>query len=228
MSRSTLGLLALLCAGAAACTVDNPNYRSISFDAAGTGANDLAVSDANVIGPGSPDLAKPPVVDLLVPPECVPGQLFCNDNKVIGCEQGKFVVVRYCPQGSICSDGSCLAPMSNPAPGLAGSTCESSSGPIENWCLETIGLDLSCQPFLDGTDVTWSCAPAIGNGVPTTPCTDGLACRSGFCGDNGTCFRACTEDQDCPPFVNNTKTKCSTVSIWVEGHKISAKSCIPD
>ncbi len=226
-----LGLLCLT-SPSTGCTSDNPNFRpSITFDA---GLIDLHVgNDLGGVTSGGDmtvpvtmvDMAKPPPPDLFQS-LCTPNTRFCNDNKIIICDGSKYVVERYCPQGSSCKDASCQPPMSNPVPAMSGSVCENDQGPNENFCLDTLALNLSCQPFLVGDDISWQCAGAIGAGTPATPCASGATCRTGFCGSNGTCYRACNEDNDCPS-GGPIDLKCTSVNIVVEGHNLSAKSCVP-
>ena len=53
-------------------------------------------------------------------------------------------------------------------------------------------------------------------------------CRSGFCGSNGTCFRACLNQADCPIMGNTGQPyRCENVDVTVEGIKVQEKSCIP-
>ena len=68
--------------------------------------------------------------------------------------------------------------MSNPVPAMSGSVCENDQGPNENFCLGTLALNLSCQPFLVGDDISWQCAGAIGAGTPATPCASGASSAS--------------------------------------------------
>jgi hypothetical protein len=83
-----------------------------------------------------------------------------------------------------------------------------------------------CQPFVkNGGDVTWACAPPIGNGIVGQKCSHGADCRSGFCGSNGTCFRACAFVTDCPN--SGGPYACTPVQITVEGVPVTANSCIP-
>lgn len=231
MYRSPLvWLFSLAFFASGGCTKSNPDFReTIKLDAS-TNPVDMSVSDANVVIPvdltNAPDL-RPAPPDFAVP-ACVEGARFCNDNKIIACEQGDFVLDRQCPSGSACVDASCQPPPLNPATGLAGSNCAGDNGPSENFCLAVMGLNLSCQPFLSGGDVIWRCATAIGSGVPATDCNSdqGAKCRTGFCGDNGTCFRTCVDDNQCPNF-GNQQTTCESAKILVEGKTVSAKSCVP-
>src|SRR5262249_22536939 len=102
--------------------------------------------------------------------------------------------------------------------------------PQENVCFSTTGDSFSCEPFVDANTkkISWFCDKAVGAGLPGNACTKGDDCRSGFCGSNGTCFRACLDPVDCPPVPGtNTPYNCSTVQIVVEGEQVSAKSCVP-
>lgn len=230
MYRSSFGWLFVFAIGAAAgCTKANPDFRdTIKLDASTT-VVDMSVRDGAVVAPDLTSTAdlRPVPPDFAVP-ACVEGARFCNDNKIIACEKGDFVLDRQCPSGSSCVDASCQPPPLNPATGLAGSNCKGDNGPSENFCLAVTGLNLSCQPFLSGGDVLWRCATAVGAGVPATQCDpdEGAKCRTGFCGDNGTCFRTCVDDNQCPNF-GNQQTTCKSTNILVEGKTVSAKSCVP-
>lgn len=224
MYRSFLCLFVFF---ASACTSANPDYhRAIVFDMGAAG--DAAARDFGIAAAG--DLAgadlKSPGPDFAQPVECSGAQRRCKDKEAQGCVAGKYTTDRICTVS--CVDGSCTAPTDSSVGGLQGSDCANDANqPRENDCLLSTQLNLSCEPFLVDNDLAWRCANAVGSGVPATPCTTGDVCRSGFCGSNGTCFRACIENNDCPQFVNNLEIECRQVSILVEGHKISAKSCVP-
>ena len=75
-------------------------------------------------------------------------------------------------------------------------------------------------------DVGWICGRPVGMGFPGTKCTSGSECRSGFCGDNGFCFRACKGDFDCPQ-GGQVQFVCADTTIVVDGKKVTAGSCVP-
>jgi hypothetical protein len=146
------------------------------------------------------------------------------------CKAGMFAVDRTCPTQSFCASGYCNAP------GGGAQSCQLSGGPNEQDCLG-LSSTLSCQPFVDpknptAAGVQWFCDTEVApcttmppGGCPGDACTSGAQCRSGFCGSNGTCYRACLSQADCPS--TNPALKCSTVQIDVEGVMVSALSCIP-
>jgi hypothetical protein len=140
------------------------------------------------------------------------------------CSGGAFEVSRVCPSQSFCANGYCNAPGGNPM------SCDA-AGPNELDCLTTPTATLSCQPFVDpsnpvASQVKWFCDDPVGVGLPGDPCTTGSECRSGFCGSNGTCFRACTTS--CPAKSHTgMPLHCAAVTIDVEGVMVSATSCIP-
>jgi hypothetical protein len=201
-----------------ACTVDNPNYRPTTLDA---GA-DLSGKPSDMSGPKQPDLSTPP--------GCASGPRVClASGASASCMGGGYVIDRKCPTGSTCSDGFCSPPAQGTFP-PQGMGCTGNVGggggnnPNENICI-FVNQAYSCQPFILSGALDWVCAAAVGTGTPGTTCTVGADCRTGFCGDNGTCFRGCNNDSDCPN-TGQTLT-CQTVNITVEGQTISAKSCVP-
>jgi hypothetical protein len=116
----------------------------------------------------------------------------------------------------------CTVPLGAPA-------CDVGGVAQDNQCT-TIALDLSCQPFVVGlgAPLSWFCDKAVGAGLPGTACVSGGQCRSGFCGSNGTCFRACVSAVDCPQNPGTGKHyRCGTVDITDEGVTESTGSCIP-
>ena len=84
-------------------------------------------------------------------------------------------------------------------------------------------LMLECQPFVDPNNrsVQWFCDSPVGAGGPGTSCKQGSECKSGFCGSNGTCFRACKMDFECGGL------SCNNVEIVVEGVRVQSGSCVP-
>jgi hypothetical protein len=131
-----------------------------------------------------------------------------------------LAVDRACPTGATCQTGYC-------APPAAAQSCDAAPGPQENQCL-VISTTLSCQPFIVGQQPVWRCVHAVGAGAIGTVCTAGSQCRSGFCGSNGTCFRACVNTIDCPVPATGKPFRCDpTVQITVEGQVVHAGSCVP-
>ncbi len=221
MKYATVVAVALI----SGCTVDNPNY---------VGRGDAGVlpdGAANLDG-ASADLTSGKQ-DLSSGGQCVEGERRCGnggaDSEI--CINAAYTVDRTCPSGSLCQQGYCQPPQPEGG-GQLGTDCAMptfvGSGPQENQCLQNLSDKLSCMPFFDPSagGIVWRCDREIGMGVPGTPCTMGSQCRSGFCGSNGTCFRACQGDQDCP-VENNGQTFCRQVSIVVEGQQVTAGSCIP-
>jgi hypothetical protein len=213
MKRQLCALVLLL----AACTAPNPNYAGPGGDGDGGAGSDAGITDD--LGP-QPDLT----------PACNAGDRLCLANTgSAACVDGHYVLDRKCPPDSVCAAGYCQAPPMSPAT-LVGQGCDLGGGPQENNCFSQVDT-LSCQPFVSNggpTDVTWICDKAVGQGLPGSACTQGSDCRSGFCGSNGTCFRTCQTNADCP-FQGNTPNRfnCSNVTIVVEGVTVMAKSCIP-
>jgi hypothetical protein len=194
-----------------ACTVDNPLYTP-------------SVSSAN------PDLLGV-VTDLastsdLAKPGCVDGKRACTGMKTesVLCENGTFVADRTCPSGSSCGDGYCGVPSAGS--NNTGLSCDGPSGPNATLCFNGASMPLpDCQPFVQAGAIVWACAAPVGNGIVGTMCTQGSKCRSGFCGSNGTCFRACGVGSDCPTSVG--KWVCSPVKITVEGVDTTVHGCVP-
>jgi len=217
---------ALLVALASGCTANNPNYLG---DVDGSGGNSdggihfLDGSTHDLAGGGKPDLAGN---------TCADGTRRCATAASEICINAMFTTDRTCPSMSMCHEGYC-----QPPPAVAGSqvgaSCEmpmfGGTGPQENQCLLNLAAKLSCMPFFDPTagGIVWRCDKEVGMGLPGTPCTMGAQCRSGFCGSNGTCFRACQSDQDCPQ-TSTQQTRCQSVSIVVEGMQVDAQSCVPN
>lgn len=216
-------LLVLVAACELSCTTVNPDFVGFGAGVDG-GATDGSPEGHPDLHAGGPDLA----------PVCTAGQRAClATTGSAACQGGQLKLDRKCPTGSSCTAGYCQAPpMSSTS--LTGQSCDVGFGPQENNCFANGGPaadTLSCEPFV--TDpaqmgVSWVCAPSVGQGLPGTACTRGDECRSGFCGSNGTCFRACAQDNDCP-FQGSTGKRyaCNNVDVTVEGVTVSAKSCIP-
>jgi hypothetical protein len=160
---------------------------------------------------------------------CTDGQRRCSGNLTQVCSMGQYVNDRACPMDSKCADGRCTAPPSGT--GSTGKPCDQDiggigPGPSENQCTQG-GSQNSCQPFLTtSNEVAWICGRPVGMGFPGTKCTSGSQCRSGFCGDNGYCFRACKGDFDCPQ-GGGVPFQCVDTNIVVDGKKVTAGSCIP-
>jgi hypothetical protein len=211
-----------------ACTVLNPSYDPSSGGGLGSGGG----VDSGVLSDGSVVIARDltptgPVADLA--PVCSGSQRQClATSGSASCMGGNYVLDRKCPMGSMCASGYCQAPGLGIPP--AGVTCDFGQGPAENNCFSATGGDngLSCQPFISNLtgDFTWVCTPKVGAGLPGDACQDGSQCRSGFCGSNGTCFRTCHTDQDCPQSQTKHLT-CASVDLVVEGKPLQADSCIP-
>ena len=139
------------------------------------------------------------------------------------CAGEVFVIDRSCPGESSCAGGFCQPPPEGT--GMLGRRCDEGGVAAEPQCQPTLPGDPTCTPFVgaDG-DAAWYCAKPVGAGGPGSACTAGNACRSGFCGSNGTCFRAC--QSDCP-MVGGTQLHCAPVTIHVEGRELLARSCVP-
>ncbi|HZS40526.1 MAG TPA: hypothetical protein VFF06_27025 [Polyangia bacterium] len=213
---------AILVALASGCTADNPNFigdgdggvdsGGIRFDG---GQHDLAKGGADLAGT-----------------TCADGQRRCGAGASEICINAMFTTDRMCPSMSMCHEGYCQPPAAV-AGSQVGANCEmpmfGGTGPQENQCLLNLAAKLSCMPFFDPTagGIVWRCDTEVGQGLPATPCTMGSQCRSGFCGSNGTCFRACQSDQDCPQ-TSQQQTRCQNVSIVVEGMQVDAQSCTPN
>jgi len=188
-----------------------------TLDGGGGGNIDLAGGGGNVDlgGGGGRDLAS----------GCVNDTRVCQGSSSVACLNGALTVDRTCPSDSMCVDGYCEAPpqgMFN----AEGRPCDFNGDPTETACVQGGTSEFSCQPFVaDPVDQTidWVCARAVGMKGRGDACTKGSECRSGFCGNNGTCFRACAGDRDC----QSTMQRCADVKIVVEGIEVQAKSCIP-
>jgi hypothetical protein len=222
MMRLALGLVATL--ALAGCTADNPLYiPEPGLDLFTPPSADLAAGNAE-------DLASVP--DLALPkPICSGTERGCLTGASGHCENGTLKQDRQCPMSSPCQSGYCQSPplSSN----NVGKLCAYMGIATEALCVMGIGgggtTAPSCQPFFNAgaNDPKWVCAAPIGVGLPGTACTQGSQCRSGFCGSNGTCFRACFSAGDCPT-QGSTSWKCVPVGIVVEGHSLNAQSCIPN
>jgi hypothetical protein len=195
-----------------ACTAHNSFYVPDGDEGAPT---DLGRRD------GAPPLDLSGPHDLAIGGPCVIGQRSCAGSFSEYCPNGMFAADRACPTGSMCAVGHCQPP-------LGAHPCDAVPGPQENQCV-AVSDTLSCQPFVvkpNTATIGWSCTKAVGAGLPGVACTSGAQCRSGFCGSNGTCFRACANSADCPQATMGKPFSCSTVNIIVEGIPIKAGSCI--
>jgi hypothetical protein len=217
MKYATAVAVALL----SGCTANNPNY--IGGIDGGSDAGGLHLDGAARDLPSAPDLSTP---------KCTDGERHCANGGSEICINGVFTTDRTCPSMSMCSQGYCQPPPMSTDSQL-GADCAMQmfldSGPQENQCLQNLADNLSCEPFFDPTagGIVWRCDKMIGAGLPATPCTMGSQCRSGFCGSNGTCFRACQGDQDCPQ-NGGAPVGCKNVMIVVEGQAVTAGSCTPN
>ena len=218
-----------LAAGAlllSACTVLNPSYDPTG-GVGGGGGGDLGSHGSSDGAAEAHDLASTgPTPDLM--PICTGEQRLCLANSgSAGCVDGNYVLDRKCPMGSMCASGYCQPPSLGIPP--AGINCDFGTGPAENNCFAVGGADngLSCQPYVNGLtgNVSWACTPKIGAGLPGDACQDGAQCRSGFCGSNGTCFRTCRVDTDCPQSATR-HLRCATTDVIVEGKTVHENSCI--
>ncbi|MEO6953970.1 MAG: hypothetical protein ABI321_19365 [Polyangia bacterium] len=204
--------LLLLISGSGACTVANPLYTAKGD--AGSPVVDSSVTSHTDLA--SADLTAPPA------PGCTTGDRACSATGSTVCQSGTFVADRTCPHDSKCADGYCAPPTVATDPTCSGGL---EGGESDNVCFFAAGnSSRSCQPFVGSGSVQWVCAPVVGTGGAGAPCTTGAACRSGFCGSNGSCFRACSRDEDCPNQGN--ASTCVDVGISVEGQSITASSCI--
>ena len=225
MSHLRLALAALsLCLGS--CTTENPLYVPESIGDSGRVFDLSTGKNADLSGP-TKDFGAPAMM-------CMNGERLCTATASARCEQGAIVVDRSCPIHSQCMGGYCQAPPASQ--NNVGKSCSPSPGnQSEAVCLIGVSGNLSdapsCQPFVTSSmadaKVNWVCAPRIGAGLSGMPCISGGVCRSGFCGDNGTCFRACVSIADCPTSGGPGNWKCEPVNIDVEGVIVSAPSCIP-
>ena len=200
-----------------ACTVDNPLYTPERDG--GSGLIDFANRPPTDSAVTSVDLSTTTMTG------CDSAQARgCSATGSVTCNGTSAEPDRTCPQGSMCASGYCEPPPLTAT--VPGRSCQVGDAASESFCVTQQSTTSSCQPFVTGADaVTWRCVHAVGAGFSTTPCTTGDECRSGFCGSNGTCFRACAGDNDCPSGPG--KRICSEVEIIVEGQMVSAKSCIP-
>ena len=221
----SLGLVTVSLLFASSCTVSNPLY-------AGNGTNnDLGIHTDG--GNSLADLAHlGPSPDLALPPACVASERSCTHGTVessMACVAGQVQTDRAC-LSSTCADGYCVAP-DQPAGSQLGADCAFNGDPNDANCQFSGGM-LACQPFVTDPQqggVDWFCAPAVGQGNSGASCTKSADCRSGFCGSNGTCFRACGSDFDCPVSTSTgQRYHCSKVSITVEGVRLTDfRSCVP-
>jgi hypothetical protein len=201
----------------AACTTDNPLYSpSAGMDLASSTPRDLSSAS--------------PAADLAMPPTgCTEGKRGCTADKTrsVVCQMGTFVADRKCPTGSVCAEGYCGLPP--PGANNSGQSCaDPTGGQSAVFCFSGASMPLpDCEPFVQSGAAVWECAPPVGQGSAGTVCAAeaGNLCRSGFCGSNGTCFRACELATDCPTVGG--PWACSAVKIIVEGLAVTANSCIP-
>jgi hypothetical protein len=199
-----------------ACTRNNLEYNPFgtTLDGGGGGHRDLGGGAVDLAGGGGRDLA----------PGCLADTRMCQGSSSVACMNGVPVVDRACPASSTCVDGYCEPPpqgMFTPE----GRPCDSFGAPTEIACVQGGTTEFSCQPFVAdplNETIDWVCARAVGMKGRGDACTTGSECRSGFCGDNGTCFRACAGDRDC-----GSTQRCQDVKIVVEGIEAQAKGCIP-
>jgi hypothetical protein len=217
------------------CTVENPNYAG----AGGGGGIGGGGGQPGVDGGGQPqppdlsqgtDAGNLPSPDL-APPACNDGERSCVDSPAVAsqvCAQGQLSTSRVCPAGIVqnssgptCMNGYCQPPDN-------GLDCAQMGGPSDDPCFNNLGVEFTCQPFVDAQaqGASWFCAGAVGMGASGAPCQNDNECRSGFCGSNGTCFRACSFAQDCPQ-QQGPPLRCKPVTIEVEGIQVTATSCIP-
>jgi hypothetical protein len=211
------GALALILCSAAGCTAANPDYRAPDAS--------TPMMHQDMALPLHPDLSMlPPSPDLSMPPECTGTDRSCTVDGTASeqCANNSFQIDRTCPADSTCLGGYCQVPPNN---GVEGNPCAS-----ETDCAAASNLADSCQPYVIDPQANppaeWHCGSAVGDGASGSACTDGSNCRSGFCiADKSTCFRACTDDFDCP-FRNGVKTVCLPETITVEGVAVTANSCV--
>jgi hypothetical protein len=212
------------------CTAANPLFHA---DAGGPPPPDLAQSPRDLAGPD--DLARPPrdlsraPIDLTTGGVCTGDARTCapDSSASESCVNGAVTVDRECPGTSRCSAGYCQPPFAGV--GTLGHRCDGNGGAQEGQCMPMVATDPTCAPFVDPLTgaLAWYCAKPIGPGGPGAACSAGAECRSGFCGSNGTCFRACQTDQDCPPSATGRRLRCGGVQITVEGVVVEQPSCIP-
>jgi len=223
------------------CTALNPNWQGNgdvgsgggSAGSGGAGKGGAGGSGGSTTLPdlgmgGLPDLSMSDPPDLLPPPPvCSPGDRQCANGLPPAsqlCDKDGQWNTRVCPVANdphqvMCMDGYC-------APPSDAQNCLVGNGPSEDACYN-IDPNLSCEPFIDAQNNGWMwfCVKVVGTGASGDPCTSGAQCRSGFCGSNGTCFRACQNPSDCPQ--HTPKLSCKQVTIDVEGVTTYANSCVP-
>jgi len=215
------------------CTMPNPNYAGDNggggvggggsapdMGTGGGGSVDMSGGGdhADMSGGGTTDGGS----------NTCAGKRMCATNPVASqtCENGHFTSDRLCPEGDVsvldaqCNAGYCEPPVGS-------SPCDVTGGPSEDYCFNAVGMDHSCQPFVNPQSkaISWSCAVIVGQGASGDACTKGSQCRSGFCGSNGTCFRPCNGNGNCPQ--SNIPLSCKKVTFTVEGVTVSANSCVP-
>jgi hypothetical protein len=216
MERTAVFALIIFSAG---CTAANPDY--VPPDGSVGTQRDLAMGKhVDLAMQLAPDLSMPP------PPACQGADRSCTPDSAASelCANSSFQIDRTCPGGSMCQGGYCQVPPPGPD-GIVGNPCTSEAD-----CAAVSNLADSCQPFVVDPNadppVEWHCASSVGDGASGTKCQDGSTCRSGFCiAATSTCFRACTDDLDCPVRLG-VKTVCRPEMITVEGVAVTANSCI--
>jgi hypothetical protein len=207
----------------------------------GAGGGGGGAGGSGGVGGGNSDMSMPVVHDMAMhepdlahPGECGPGERQCTNTpspSSESCQSNMFVLDRRCPFASLAFNGAtCNGGYCRPPTGQTMLPCGTAGGDGDDFICAQQGNGtraLSCQPFVSnpakGT-VEWFCAVAVTNarGSAGDPCTSGAECRTGFCGSNGTCFVACTNDNECPGPIG-----CGNVKITVEGVTVSTQSCVP-
>ncbi len=203
--RLPLAWMALVAMG---CTAANPHF---------------VASDGSVVG--GPDASAD-----LAPTGCSGDERSCLGLTASAfCENGAFTPDRTCPSASSCARTYC-APPAQQLPTQVGQRCDANGGAQQLQCSASPTAMLVCQPFVDPDQhkLAFYCDAPVGAGGAGVACTLGSACKTGFCGANGTCFSACQTDFDCPPTATVLTFHCQTVDLTVEGVRQSQKSCVPN
>jgi|GEM_PF-2924149 len=220
----SFGLVTALVLFGSNCTVSNPLYSG------NTGNPDLSASPDG--GINQFDLSHS-TVDLATHPSCVQSDRSCaqsGDEASLSCVLGQLAPDRTCLD-STCTDGYCNPPDQQSGSQI-GADCAQNGDPNDVSCQFAPGVGLACQPFVTDPQnggVEWFCGTAVGQGNSAAACTKGSDCRSGFCGTNGFCFRACGSDNDCPVnMMSGKRYHCDKVGITVEGVQVNEfRSCVP-
>ncbi|HEY7957215.1 MAG TPA: hypothetical protein VII38_18040 [Polyangia bacterium] len=204
-----------------ACTAANPLY----LGPGGQGKPDGAT--AHDLGATSNDLGTTHHPDLA--PICTDGERMCAGAISTVCKSGKVETDRHCPTDGTCAAGYCQPPAAMVG-SVEGQECDPNGSPFDGFCLQS-STSLTCQPFItdaSNQSLVWVCADAVGPGGIGTSCTHGSECRSGFCGSNGTCFRACDPSPSlgCPQQTNGNPPRCEQVDIDVEGVPLTEYGCV--